>query len=268
MVKSFDDLTIVDDFIFCTVMEDPKLCKELLTMLLKDKIGKITKLFKQKPIETQIASKGVRLDIMIEDEQGKLYDVEMQTTDQKNLPERMRYYQCAIDNSAINKGGDYNDLPDTFIIFLCTFDYLQERLPVYTVTPSCRETGQVFNDGTTKIIVNSTASEKAEKDLKAFLSYMNGNPPETAFTKQLEKQINKTKEDEEKRREYMLLKSFEMDARRAGINEGIQQGIQRGITKGAYQKSLETAKLMKLEAFDTNMIAKMTGLSIKEIENL
>lgn len=77
MVKSFDDLTIVDDFIFCTVMEDPKLCKELLTMLLKDKIGKITKLFKQKPIETQIASKGVRLDIMIEDEQGKLYDVEM-----------------------------------------------------------------------------------------------------------------------------------------------------------------------------------------------
>lgn len=66
----------------------------------------------------------------------------------------------------------------------------------------------------------------------------------------------------------MLLKSFEMDARRAGINEGIQQGIQRGITKGAYQKSLETAKLMKLEAFDTNMIAKMTGLSIKEIENL
>ncbi|WP_432961560.1 hypothetical protein [Treponema sp. OMZ 840] len=77
MVKNFDDLTIVDDFMFCTVMEDPQLCKELLTMLLKDKVGKIIKLFKQKPIETQIASKGVRLDIMIEDEHGKLYDVEM-----------------------------------------------------------------------------------------------------------------------------------------------------------------------------------------------
>ncbi|MGI5174686.1 Rpn family recombination-promoting nuclease/putative transposase, partial [Treponema sp. OMZ 840] len=213
MRKSFDNLTIADDFMFCTVMEDPILCKELLTMLLKDKVGRITKLFKQKPIETQIASKGVRLDIMIEDEDGKLYDVEMQTTDQKNLPERMRYYQCAIDNSAINKGGDYNDLPDTFIIFLCTFDYLQEGLPVYTINPSCKETGQTFNDGTTKIIVNSTASEKAEENLKAFLSYMNGQPPETAFTKQLEKRVNETKENEEKRREYMLLKSFEMDAR-------------------------------------------------------
>ena len=60
----------------------------------------------------------------------------------------MRYYQCAIDNSAINKGGDYNNLPDTFIIFLCTFDYLQKGLPIYTISPACAETGQLFNDGT------------------------------------------------------------------------------------------------------------------------
>ena len=268
MEKNFDDLTIVDDYMFCTVMEDPMLCKELLSMLLKDKVGKIIKLFQQKPIKTQIASKGVRLDIMIEDEHGKLYDVEMQTTDQKNLPERMRYYQCAIDNSAVNKGGDYNNLPDTFIIFLCTFDYLQEGLPLYTIIPSCRETGQIFNDGTTKIIVNSTAAEHAEKDLKAFLSYMNGKPPETAFTKQLDKRVNETKEDEEKRREYMLLKSFEMDARRAGIAEGIQQGIQQGFADGSYRKALETAKIMLERNYPPAEICLMTGLSKSEIEKL
>ncbi|WP_432961561.1 Rpn family recombination-promoting nuclease/putative transposase [Treponema sp. OMZ 840] len=176
----------------------------------------------------------------------------------------MRYYQCAIDNSAINKGQDYNDLPDTFIIFLCTFDYLQEGLPVYTIRPSCAETGQTFNDGTTKIIVNSTASEKAEENLKAFLSYMNGKPPETAFTKQLEKRVNETKKDEEKRREYMLLKSFEMDARRAGINEGIQQGF----ADGSYKKSLETAKLMKQARCELDFIMQMTGLTKKEVEKL
>ena len=276
MEKNFDDLTIVDDYMFCTVMEDPTLCKELLSMLLKDKVGKIIKLFQQKPIKTQIASKGVRLDIMIEDEHGKLYDVEMQTTDQKNLPERMRYYQCAIDNSAVNKGGDYNNLPDTFIIFLCTFDYLQEGLPLYTISPSCRETGQIFNDGTTKIIANSTAAEHAEKDLKAFLSYMNGKPPETAFTKQLDQRVNETKEDEEKRREYMLLKSFEMDARRAGIAEGIQQGLQQGlqqgisqgIEQGAYQKARETAAAFKKLGIDSAKIAEGTGLSLEEIAHL
>ena len=61
------------------------------------------------------------------------------------------------------QGGDYNDLPDTFIIFLCTFDYLEKGLPVYTIKPYCTETKQEFTDGTTKIIVNSTASEQAEE---------------------------------------------------------------------------------------------------------
>ena len=41
-------------------------------------------------------------------------------------------------------------------------------------------------------------------------------------------------------------------------------------TNGFYLVSykLETASLMKREAFDINMIEKMTGLSKKEIENL
>ena len=187
-------------------------------------------------------------------------------------PKRMRYYQCAIDNSAINKGGDYNDLPDTFIIFLCTFDYLEKGLPVYTIKPYCTETEQEFTDGTTKIIVNSTASEKAEENLKAFLSYMNGQCPNTAFTKKLEEKVNQTKEDEEKRREYMLLKSFEMDARRAGIQEGIAQGrsegLQVGIAQGSYQKALETAKNLIDIGLSAENISKATGLSREEIEKL
>ena len=187
-------------------------------------------------------------------------------------PERMRYYQCAIDNSAINKGGDYNDLPDTFIIFLCTFDYLEKGLPVYTIKPYCTETEQEFTDGTTKIIVNSTASERAEENLKAFLSYMNGQCPNTAFTKKLEEKVNQTKEDEEKRREYMLLKSFEMDARRAGIQEGIPAGIAQGrsegIAQGSYQAKLETAKNLIDIGLSTENISKATGLSCEEIEEL
>ena len=35
MQKNFDDLTIVDDYMFCTVMQDEELCKELLSMILK-----------------------------------------------------------------------------------------------------------------------------------------------------------------------------------------------------------------------------------------
>ena len=270
MHKAFDDLTITDDYMFCSVMQDEELCKELLSMILKNKVGKIIRLFKQKPIENQIASKGVRLDVMLEDDMGKLYDIEMQTTNERNLPERMRYYQCAIDNSAINKGGDYNDLPNTFIIFLCTFDYLENGLPIYTIKPVCSETAQMFNDGTTKIIVNSTASEKAEENLKALLCYMNGQAPQTAYTKKLQEEVNKTKEDERKRREYMLLRSFEMDARRAGIQQGIQQGKSLGLAegeiRGSHQAKIETAGNLLAMGLSIENIAAATGLTAQEVQ--
>ena len=41
MHKRFDDLTIADDFMFCSVMQDPALCKKLLLLVLADTIGTI-----------------------------------------------------------------------------------------------------------------------------------------------------------------------------------------------------------------------------------
>ena len=66
----------------------------------------------------------------------------------------------------------------------------------------------------------------------------------------------------------MLLKSFEMDVRRAGIAEGIQQGIRQGISQGAYQNKLETAKNLTEMGFAIEAISKATGLSLEEIAHL
>ena len=62
----------------------------------------------------------------------------------------------------------------------------------------------------------------------------------------------------------MLLKSFEMDARRAGM----QEGIQAGIAQGSYQAKLETAKNLIDIGLSTGNISKATGLSCEEIEKL
>ena len=82
MRKSFDDLTIADDFMFCSVMQDPALCKKLLSIVLADTIGTITKLQYQTTFEKG-STKGIRLDVWAGDDSGKLYDIEVQTTDKK-----------------------------------------------------------------------------------------------------------------------------------------------------------------------------------------
>ena len=64
---------------------------------------------------------------------------------------------------------------------------------------------------------------------------------------------------------------YDMDIaiqRKESLMLGIQQGIQQGFSDGRYQKALETAKLTKHSACDTDFIVKITGLSQVEIEAL
>lgn len=73
-------------------------------------------------------------------------------------------------------------------------------------------------------------------------------------------------------KKYMLIQSFEMDARRAGIREGLAQGITQGMAqgeaKGARQKALETAKLMAAHNYPVPEICLMTGLTKEEVEKI
>ena len=53
-----------------------------------------------------------------------------------------------------------------------------------------------------------------------------------------------------------------------GRQEGIEKGRQEGIEKGIKENQILTAKNMKNKNMDLNLISELTGLSIKEIENL
>ena len=61
----------------------------------------------------------------------------------------------------------------------------------------------------------------------------------------------------------MLIGEYDYDTDIAVQRE---ESFELGLAKGSRQKALETAKLMKLEAFDIGMITKMTGLSQAEVE--
>ena len=94
MKKRFDDLTIADDFMFCRVMQNEGICKEFLEMVLADKIGKIAYLSPQNTVAAGIEAKSVRLDILVKDEAGKSYDIEMAFSDRR---------PCLSENTSFSK---------------------------------------------------------------------------------------------------------------------------------------------------------------------
>ena len=278
MKKCFDDLTIADDFMFCKVMQDEGICKDFLEMVLANEIGKIAYLSPQNSVATGIEAKSIRLDVFIKDENGKFYDIEMQVSNEHNLPKRMRYYQAAIDIAFLDKGEHYKALSDSYIIFVCLFDPIGKDKPLYTFENICLEDGQTpLRDGTKKVIINAQAFRKAEdKELKGFLEYVKTGTANTKYTGRIETMIQAVKHNEQARQEYRFMSGFEMDAREEGRSEGLEQGIAQGIAQGiqqgfadgSYQKALETAKAFKRLGFDIAKIAEGTGLSVEEIKAL
>ena len=104
-----------------------------------------------------------------------------------------------------------------------------------------------------EVIINAEAFNNTEdKDLKEFLEYPKTGKAKSEFTKEIEEMVQTIKNNEQARQEYRLMSTFEMDARE----------------KGAYDKSIETAKLMKLKNFDIALIKEITGLPESEIEKL
>ena len=205
--KTLDKLTIVDDFMFGAVMRDPARCKTLLEFILNIKIRKIEYLELQKDIKHTYDAKGIRLDVYVEDENNTVYDIEMQTTDKKNLPKRMRYYQGMIDLNVIDKGEEYTALKKSFVIFICTYDPFGKGRYIYTFDQTAQQDRSVvLEDEAIKIVLNTkgTVGDISE-ELKATLEYMDGQLPTTDYAKELETAVEEVKASEDWRREYMTL---------------------------------------------------------------
>ena len=254
MLKKFEDLTLQDDFMFCKVMQNTDLCKRLIEMILSDKIGKIAYISVQHSINTYEQAKSVRFDVLVQTENGKFYDVEMQVSNEKNIHKRMRFYQAAIDISFLDKGNFYNDLNESFIIFICLFDVIGKNRPIYTFENICLEDKNIsLQDGTKKVIINAEEfKDTKNKELKEFLEYLKTGKTKCEFTRRIEEMIQTVKQNDQARQEYRLMSTFEMDAR----------------YKGIYETKRETAKILKQLGDSLQKIMQVTGLPESEIEKL
>ena len=225
-------------------------------MILAGQIGKIACLSPQNSVAAGIEAKSVRLDLLVKDETGKSYDIEMQVANEHNIPKRMRYYQAAIDIAFLDKGEHYKALNDSYIIFVCLFDAIGKGKPLYTFENICIEDGQTpLRDGTKKVIINAEAFSKAEnKELKGFLEYVKTGTVNTEYTGRIETMIQTVKKSEQARQEYRFMSGFEMDAR------------EKGFSDGSRQKALEAASNLKHLGVSIEIIAQATGLSKEEVE--
>ena len=276
--KPWEDLTITDDFMFCKVMSDPDICKELLEILLHIKIERLKFQEPQKSFKLTSESRGIRLDVYVKDS-NRVFDIELQTTNKRNLELRTRYYQGVMDISELEKGEFFSNMKESYIIFICMFDPFGADMPIYTVKQTFAENEKlIFDDKTHKIFYNVKAFEKIANDVetKAFLEYLCKHQPTSKFTDTLERAVYRNRNNQNWRKDYMTLAynlslAAEKAAKKAAKKareEGISIGRNEGISLGAQQKAIETAKKFLAMGLSVEQVADGTGLSPEEIEKL
>ena len=229
--KKYEELGFTDDFMFCKVLtNNPDLCHEMLELVIGKKVGRFVHMEKQKPVEITADGKGVRFDVYSEDDEDTVFDCEMQTTDNQNLPKRTRYYQGMIDLNLIERGADYSELKKSYIIFICPFDAFGKGLHKYTFRNRCLEDPELeLNDEATKIFLCAGGNaDDVSKEMKDFLDYISGKEGTSEFVKRLDGEVQKARAHEEWRMEYMTLLMRDKEMMRKGIEKGRAEGLALG----------------------------------------
>lgn len=240
--KSFESLQLKDDFMFSVIMRNQKYCRPFLERILDVSISHIEYPDAQHTIDLSASSKSVRLDIFVEDGKNTVYNIEMQTGRNKNLPKRTRYYQGMIDLNSLEKGTGYKNLKQSIIIFICTFDLFGEGRHIYTFENRCIQNLYLgLGDATTKIILNTKGfMNDVGPRMKKLLNYIDGKQPEDAFTKELDAAVQSVRKNQKWRLDYMTLQMKYDEKYEQGMEQGIKQGVEQGKREGKLEGAVLT----------------------------
>ena len=244
-VVEFTQLTFKDDFVFCIVLkENPDLCKQITELATGRKIKKIVGLQNQKSIKESPDGRGVRFDVVFEDDENTIYDIEMQQTDKHNLPKRTRYYQSLTDLESLKQGKSfgYNCIKDAYIIFICTFDPFGKGMPKYLAKTTVVEHPELnFDDGIRKVFLNAEYTENVEDaELKQFLDFVRLNLITSELTGSLYDAVQRVLDSDERRTEYMFLweklEEMKAEGKAEEEQENVLSAIREGLPKDVIMK--------------------------------
>ena len=240
-IKPLKDLRLLDRFLFAELMEDEECSKEVLEIILGKDISLLSKEQTEKEIRTATWLKSIRLDVYSVDEEGTVYDTEMQQNWRDDLEKRSRYYQGLLDSSLLVPGEQsYNALNDTYIIMIMPFDLFGKGRYQYTIKAFCEEDKEIqIQDGATRIFLNTHGKNKEEvrPELIEFLSYVEktNELQEAMFHSEkvtkIQKAVQQIKSNEEIGVKYMQKWEEIAEARAEGREEGREQLLINQIQK-------------------------------------
>ena len=248
-MKPIEEMNVIDDFLFSEIMADEKngleVCRLILSCVLKREVKNIHFIAQRTVPGVSEKSHGIRLDAYVEEENGddiNVYDIEpdKQSSKKTGLPKRSRYYGDLIDIQLLNKGIDYDKLPELVTIFILSYDPFGENSMYYEAGTVIKTHPHLpYNDGVRRIYLyaNGELSKEDNKDehaLKNLLRYINESTQANVTddnTRKLDDIVSRTKTRKDIGIRYMKSWERERELKKEGREEGRQDLLVEQVCK-------------------------------------
>lgn len=237
-----EPIPLTNQFMFGRIMCDEEICRQFLERLLGISVDSIEYLNAKQVLEPTLTGKGSELDLYVRAREGA-FDIEMQCRPRGSLGRRFRFYQGAMDTRDLRKGADYDQLPESAIVFVCGYDPFRRGAPIYRIRPACEEAGEGdIGFGAQWVAMNCPAWEReADPALRNLLQYFaNGARAEgdelvgrmsaaVAEANRDERWVSSvfsvsTVLDDERRERRIAVRAARREGEQAGLKQGIEQG--------------------------------------------
>ena len=209
---------LLDDDFMTKVFEDISCAELLLRIILNDEGIRVLEAHSQRGIKN-LQGRSVKLDILAVDSHNRVFNVEVQRSDRGAGAKRARYNSALIDANVTEPGDQYEDLNETFVIFITENDVMKAGLPIYHIDRVVRETGKLFEDEEHIIYVNSQI--KDETKLGRLMHDFSCTDAKDMYNKVLADRVRYFKEDE--RGVEIMCREMEI-MRTQAHEEGIEKG--------------------------------------------
>lgn len=280
--KTIQELTFKDNFMFAAVMLDEENAKGVVERALGIHVDHV-EISYEKSIVYNPEYKGIRLDVYLRDDRNRHFNVEMQVANTE-IFKRSRYYHSQIDMELLSTGIDYEQLPESYVIFLCDFDPIGVGKYKYTRRQVIEEDRNYeYDDGSYTVFLSTVGTNENEvsQELVTFLKYVGAGLEESKkdysdeFVKRLQKSVEKIKFDREMGRCYMLFEELMKEEYNAGkadalaeaaesilellremapVSENLKNRIQSiTVFKDVMQLMAQAAKADSLQAFEKEL---------------
>ena len=185
-------MNLFSDLFMSVVLDDKEACAYVLRILTEIPTLTVIEIRTQYRVNN-LTARDVIFDVLAQDDEGKLYNIEIQRADTVNHPRRVALYCAELIMEYMKKGTDVDDTPEVYIFYISETDVMKTKQCISSVEKKLA--GSIYDDGVHIAYANAEVDDGS--NVASLMQYFKSADPNDEGHGALSKRIRMLKTQKE-----------------------------------------------------------------------